>query len=86
MDEMSMEDDPLGAWRDAVHAAELAERLATIASHARPTPGRDASSEIAAMAQRAAEAATRAADRARTAADEAARSARLHRQTGPALP
>lgn len=64
----------LAAWRDAAHAAELAERLATAASDAADQADLRtvASAEIAALAEEAAAAASRAAERAATAAAKAA--------------
>jgi hypothetical protein len=76
--------DLLTAWRDAIRAAELAERLAAAAAEAAAQADVRAlaSDEIAALAERAAEAATHAAERARTAATEAAELARSLRETG----
>jgi hypothetical protein len=66
--------DLLAAWRDATRAAELADRLAGMASEAADTADRSAmaSEEIARMAERAAKAADRAATSAREAAKRAA--------------
>jgi hypothetical protein len=65
--------DLLNAWRDAVRAAELAERLAEHAAEA--VAAADvravASAELATLARQAAEAAPRAAERAELAAAEA---------------
>jgi hypothetical protein len=76
--------DLLAAWRDAVRAAEMAERLATAAAQAAEQAGvrAEVSSEIADLAERAAESAQRAAERARTAATEAAEMARSLRDEG----
>ena len=76
--------DLLTAWRDAIRAAELAERLAAAATDAAAQADvrAFASDEIAELAERAAEAATRAAERARLAATEAAELARSLRETG----
>jgi hypothetical protein len=78
--------DLLEAWRDAIRAAELAERLATAATEAAAAAQADVraldSTEIAALAERAAEASARAAERARTAATEAAELAGSLRETG----
>ena len=76
--------DLLTAWRDAIRAAELAERLAVAATDAASQADVRASGseEIAALAERAAEAATRAAERARTAAAEAAQLAASLRGMG----
>ena len=65
--------DLLEAWREATRAAELAERLATIALTAAEDAERNAmaSEEIAEMAERAAEAAQHAAETARRAAARA---------------
>ena len=61
-------------WRDATRAAELAERLAEIASQAADQADRSAlaSDQIARMAEKAAVAAERAARSARKAAGQAA--------------
>jgi hypothetical protein len=66
--------DLLSAWRDATRAAELADRLAKLASEAADTADRSAmaSEDIAKMAERAARAAERAAVSARAAAKRAA--------------
>jgi hypothetical protein len=66
--------DLLTAWRDATRAAELADRLAQLASEAAETADRSAmaSEDIAKMAERAAKAADRAAVSARAAAKRAA--------------
>jgi hypothetical protein len=66
--------DLLSAWRDATRAAELADRLARLASEAADTADRSAmaSEDIAKMAERAARAADRAAVSARAAAKRAA--------------
>jgi hypothetical protein len=76
--------DLLTAWRDAIRAAELAERLAAAAAEAAAQADVRAagSAEIAALADRAAQAATRAAERARIAATEAAELAASLRETG----
>ncbi len=65
--------DLLNAWRDAVRAAELAERLAEHAAEALESADLRAvaSSELAALARQAAEAAARAAERAELTAAEA---------------
>jgi hypothetical protein len=62
--------DLLGAWREATRAAELADRLATLALDAVEHADRNAaeSREIAEMAERAAEASQHAAETARAAA------------------
>lgn len=69
--------DLLNAWRDATRAAELAERLATIAAEslARADLRATESAEIARLADQAAESAATAAARARFVAAEAARQA-----------
>ena len=69
--------DLLNAWREATRAADLAERLATLAAETarRATVSADTAEEIAAMAERAAESAAAAADRARAAAREARQAA-----------
>lgn len=66
--------DLLNAWRDAVRAAELAERLSTAAATAvEDAEGRAiASAELAHLAEQAAAAAARAAARAAATATEAA--------------
>ena len=74
-------------WRDATRAAELAERLAEIASQAAEQADRGAlaSDQIARMAEKAAVAAERAARSARKAAGQAAELAvenREHRLRG----
>ena len=76
----------LGAWRDAIRGAELAERLAEAATDvARQADARaQASTEIAELAEVAAAAAGRAAERARAAANEAAELARGLRGQEPA--
>lgn len=76
--------DLLTAWRDAIRAAELAERLATAATEAAAQADVRAlgSAEIAALAERAAEAAARAAERAQAAATEAAELAGSLREAG----
>ena len=76
--------DLLTAWRDAVRASELAERLAAAATEAAAQADvrAIAAAEIAALAERAAEAATRAADRARSAATEAAELAESLKESG----
>jgi murein L,D-transpeptidase YcbB/YkuD len=79
--------DALNAWRDAVRAAELAERLASSAAEAAEAADlrAEASSELAEMAQQAADASTRAAERARvTATEAAALASRLREQGIPA--
>jgi methyl-accepting chemotaxis protein len=65
--------DLLAAWREAVRAAELAERLAAAATEASEQAGFRAtiSAELAELAERAAESAQRAAERARAVATEA---------------
>jgi hypothetical protein len=65
--------DLLEAWREAIRAAELADRLAKIALDAVERTARNAaeSEEIAEMAERAAEAALHAAQTARAAAHRA---------------
>jgi hypothetical protein len=65
--------DLLEAWREAVRAADLAERLAKLALEAVQTAdvNAGASAEIATMAQEAADAAQRAADTARMASERA---------------
>ena len=72
------------AWRDAIRAAELAERLAPAATEAAAQADVRAlaSAELGSLAERAAEAATRAAERARTAAAEAAELAASLRGSG----
>jgi hypothetical protein len=74
--------DLLTAWRDATRAAELADRLAQMASEAADTADRSAmaSEEIAKMAERAAKAADRAAMSARDAAKRAAALAKESRE------
>jgi hypothetical protein len=74
--------DLLAAWRDATRAAEVAERLAHMASEAADIADRSslASEEIAKMAERAARAADRAATSAREAARRAAALARESRE------
>jgi hypothetical protein len=64
----------LTAWRDATRAAELADRLAQLASEAADTADRSAlaSEDIAKMAERTAKASDRAATSARAAAKRAA--------------
>ena len=76
--------DLLTAWRDAIRAAELAERLVTAATQAASQADVRAlgSADIAALAERAAEAADRAAERARAAATEAAELAAFLRDSG----
>ena len=76
--------DLLTAWRVAIRAAELAERLAAAAADAAAQADVRAlgSAEVAELAERAAEAATRAAEKARTAATEAAELAGSLRETG----
>lgn len=71
-------DDLRTAWRDATHAAELAERLAGLAREAAQLTDANGlnADEIATLADAAAEAATRAASTARVAATEAADRAR----------
>ena len=71
-------DDLRTAWRDATHAAELAERLAGLARDAALLADANglSANEIATLADAAAEAATRAASTARVAATEAADRAR----------
>lgn len=66
--------DLLRAWRDAIRAAELAERLAAEAAETAKHADlqADASAEIATLAERAAAAASRAAERATAAAAETA--------------
>jgi hypothetical protein len=66
--------DLLNIWREAVRAAELAERLASNAAEAYAAAGTraEASTELAELAQQAADAAARAAERAGTAAARAA--------------
>ena len=73
-DEVVSTADLLTAWRDATRAAELADRLAQLASDAAETADRSAmaSEDIAKMAERAAKAADRAAVSARAAAKRAA--------------
>jgi hypothetical protein len=65
--------DLLEAWRDAVRAAELAERLATAAAQAADDADLRAvaSEDLAELAEQAAASAMRAADRARATATEA---------------
>lgn len=78
--------DLLAQWREATRAAELADRLATLAEQAAQMADRNvvASEEIAQMAERAARAAERAASTARKAATKAkqfaadSREVRLH--------
>ena len=67
--------DLLSAWRDAVRAADLAERLAVVASEAAARADVRASDaeEIATLAEHVAEAASQAALRARAVATETAR-------------
>jgi len=69
--------DLLNAWRDATRAAELAERLATIAAEtlARADVRAAESAEIARLAEQAADSAATAAARSRLVATEAARHA-----------
>ena len=64
----------LESWRDALRAAELAERLAAAATEAsqQAEVRSTVSAEIANLAEQAAASAQRAADRARAAATEAA--------------
>lgn len=83
-DEPATTADLLTAWRDAIRAAELAERLAIAATDAAAQADVRASgsAEIATLADRAAEASTRAAERARTAATEATELAASLRGTG----
>lgn len=66
--------DLLNAWRDAVRAAELAERLATVAAEASFAADERAidTAELANLAEQAAASATRAAERARATATAAA--------------
>jgi len=76
----------LDAWRDAVRAADLAERMAAAATETLHEADlrADVSAEIADLAEQAAEAASRAALRARTTALEAAAAAqRLREQKVP---
>lgn len=72
------------AWRDAIRAAELVERMAReaidAASQARLRA--DALEEVATLAERTAALAQRAAEKAREAADGAAKAARELRRTG----
>jgi len=65
--------DLLEAWREATRAAELAERLAGVATESadRAETHALASEEIADLAEQAAAAATRAAERARNVATRA---------------
>lgn len=76
--------DLLNAWRDAVRAAELAERLATAAAKAADDADQRAvvSAELAELAEQAAAAASRAAARAAAAAKEATALAKALRQDG----
>lgn len=73
----------LAAWRDAVRAAEMAERLASVAAEAASQADLRAavSGEIAELAERTAELAQRAAERARAVAIETATLAKsLHEE------
>ncbi|HUH00253.1 MAG TPA: hypothetical protein VMQ83_13920 [Gammaproteobacteria bacterium] len=78
--------DLLNAWRDAVRAAELAERLATTAAKAADDADLRAlvSTELAELAEQAAAAATRAAARAAAAAADATAVAKALRDDGVA--
>ncbi|HUR21893.1 MAG TPA: hypothetical protein VMZ90_13850 [Vicinamibacterales bacterium] len=77
--------DVLNAWRDAVRAAELAERLASDAAQAADAADVRslASAELAELAQQAADASARAAARAAATAAEAALLARQLRENIP---
>ena len=81
-DERPTTGELLTQWRDATRAAELAERLADIASEAAGQADRSAlaSDQIARMAEKAAVAAERAARSARKAARMAADLAVEHRE------
>lgn len=74
----------LQAWRDAIRAAELAERMTTAAVRAADDADLRASAahEIAALAGQAAEYAARAGERAAAAAIEAAALAKELREQG----
>lgn len=80
-DEKPTTADLLEAWRETTRAADLAERLATIALEAADHAERDAeaSEDIARMAERAAKSSERAAQIARKASDRAAKLAQEHR-------
>jgi hypothetical protein len=67
----------LEIWRDAIRAAELADRLSAMATDAAASADLEAetAADLAQLAEAAAEAATRAAARARTVATEAAQRA-----------
>jgi hypothetical protein len=73
LDETVTTDELLEAWRDASRAADLAERLATMAAETadRAELNAEEAAAVAAMAERAAESAAAAAQRARTSADQA---------------
>jgi hypothetical protein len=76
----------LAAWREAVRAAEMAERVATAAAEAASQADvrAEVSSELADLAERAAESAARAAQRARAVATEAAAAAQGFKEMGGA--
>jgi hypothetical protein len=79
--------DLLNAWRDAVRASELAERMAAAAAEATEAADHRAldTAELAELAQQAAVAAQRAADRATaTAIAAAALADRMHNESKPA--
>ena len=78
LDEPPTTDELLTAWRDAIRAAELAERLATMAAETAALADLNASvtEEIAQLAEQAGASATAAAARARVAADDAKSKAR----------
>jgi len=75
--------DLLEAWREATRAAELAERLASVALDVSEEAERNAvaSEEIAEIAERAADAAQQGAETARSAALRARQSAAASRDT-----
>ena len=81
---MTTKEHLLTAWRDAVRAVEIAERLATAAADAAIAADMRAevSQELADLAERAAESAARAAARARAVANEAAAAAQRMRESG----
>lgn len=79
--------DLLSTWRDAILAAGLAERLATMALDADDDAdwGPDEAEEIASLAEQAADTADRTANAARSAAIRARRRARAGRPVTPGV-